>query len=91
MDLHDIGRSRGGPVAALAAFDGPSMTVSVSSDFLYPKYQQTALAEVLTRAGRNCAHHTIESVYGHDGFLVEHDKLATMLVDFFDKVRVETT
>ena len=91
MDLHDIGRGRGGPVAALAAFDGPSMTVSVSSDFLYPKYQQTALAEVLTRAGRNCAHHTIESVYGHDGFLVEHDKLATMLVDFFDKVRVETT
>lgn len=90
MDLHDIGRGRGGASSALAKFAGPSMTVSVSSDFLYPKYQQVELANVLTAAGRSCAHHSIDSVYGHDGFLVEHDKLATMLVDFFDKVRVET-
>lgn len=90
MDLHDIGRGRGGPSAALASFGGPSMTVSVSTDFLYPRYQQAELAEVLTTAGSSCAHHTIESIYGHDGFLVEHDKLATMLSDFFAKVRVET-
>lgn len=90
MDLHDIGRGRGGVDKALAGFTGPSMTVSVSSDFLYPEYQQVELAKVLTSAGQNCAHHTIESIYGHDGFLVEHDKLAPMLVDFFDKVRVET-
>ncbi len=90
MDLHDVGRGRGGAEKALAQFVGPSMTVSVSSDFLYPMHQQTELARVLTNAGRSCAHHVIESVFGHDGFLVEHDKLATMLVDFFDKVRVET-
>ena len=85
MDLHDIGRGRGGAAAALASFTGPSMTVSVSSDFLYPKHQQVELAAALTATGRSCAHHTIESVYGHDGFLVEHDKLAPLLTDFFAK------
>ena len=90
MDLHDVGRGRGGAAKALAAFEGPSMTVSVSTDFLYPAYQQAELAHALTTNGRSCAHHMIESVYGHDGFLVEHDKLAPLLTDFFDKVRVET-
>ena len=66
------------------------MTVSVSSDFLYPKHQQVELAAALTATGRSCAHHTIESVYGHDGFLVEHDKLAPLLTDFFAKVRVDS-
>ena len=90
MDLHSVGRGRGGAAAALKRFTGPAMTVSVSSDFLYPPHQQQALADVLTTEGRSCAYHTIESVYGHDGFLVEHDKLASMLTDFFAKVRVET-
>ena len=90
MDLHDIGRGRGGAKAALAGFAGPSMTVSVSSDFLYPAKQQAALADVLRGNGRTCAYHTIDSVFGHDGFLVEHDKLAPLIEDFFAKVRVET-
>jgi len=90
MDLHDLGRGRGGPVAALARFRGSSMTVSVSTDFLYPADQQAEMAQVLRAHGRSCAHHTIESVYGHDGFLVEHDKLAPLLTEFFEKVSVDT-
>lgn len=91
MDLHDVGRGRGGADRALASFSGPAMTVSVSSDFLYPPHQQAELAELLSRNGRSCAYHTIDSVFGHDGFLVEHDKLAPLLEDFFAKVRVETS
>lgn len=91
MDLHDVGRGRGGAQQALEPFSGPSMTVSVSSDFLYPPSQQAALAAVLSQDGRTCAYHSIDSVFGHDGFLVEHDKLAPMLEDFFAKVLVETS
>lgn len=90
MDLHDLGRGRGGPAAALSRFSGPSMTVSVSSDFLYPPYQQSEMAAVLGGNGRSCTYHVIESIYGHDGFLVEDEKLAPMLTDFLAKVRVET-
>ena len=89
MDLHDVGRGRGGPAAAFARFDGPAMTASISSDFLYPAYQQTEIAQVLSTESRWCEHHLIESVYGHDGFLVEHDKLGPLLTDFFDKVAVD--
>ena len=78
MDLHDIGRGRGGAAAALASFTGPSMTVSVSSDFLYPKHQQVELAAALTATGRSCAHHTIESVYGHDAVSYTHLTLPTI-------------
>ena len=66
------------------------MTVSVSTDFLYPAYQQAEIAKVLGAEGRSCAHHTIVSIYGHDGFLVEHDKLASMLIEFLAKVSVDT-
>ena len=90
MDLHDLGRGRGGPVAALERFRGPSMTVSVSTDFLYPPHQQAEMAKVLGADDRSCTHHTIDSIYGHDGFLVEHDKLASMLTEFLDKVSVDT-
>ncbi|MBT8207540.1 MAG: homoserine O-acetyltransferase [Acidimicrobiales bacterium] len=91
MDLHDTARGRGGYKQAFARFSGPSMTTSVSSDFLYPAHQQAELAAVLSADGRWCEHHHIDSIYGHDGFLVEHDKLGPMLIDFFDKVIVETS
>lgn len=90
MDLHDVGRGRGGAERALAKFDGPAMTVAVSTDFLYPPDQQRELAEVLNRSGNSCTFHTIESVYGHDGFLVEHDKLEPLLREFLDKVSVDS-
>jgi homoserine O-acetyltransferase len=91
MDLHDVARGRGDYSAALARYTGPALTASVSSDFLYPPSQQTELAAVLNSGSRWCTHHMIDSVFGHDGFLVEHDKLGPMLSDFFDKVRVETS
>lgn len=90
MDLHDVGRGRGGVATAMAKFDGPAMTVSVSSDFLYPAHQQAEIAAVMSHDGRSCAYHTIDSIFGHDGFLVEHDKLAPLIEDFFAKVLVET-
>lgn len=91
MDLHDISRGRGTARDAFAEFSGPSLTVSVSSDFLYPPKLQQELANVLSLDGRSCSYHTIDSVFGHDGFLVEHSKLAPMLEDFFAKVHVETS
>ena len=90
MDLHDVARGRGTAVKALARFIGPVMTASVTSDFLYPSHQQEELSRVLRAGGATCEHHMIDSVFGHDGFLVEHDKLGPMLSDFFEKVRVGT-
>lgn len=90
MDLHDVGRGRGGALKAFENFSGPTMTASISSDFLYLPSQQVELASVLGASERSCTYHMIESIYGHDGFLVEHDKLAPLLLEFFEKVHVDS-
>ncbi len=90
MDLHDVGRGRGSVVAAFDRYSGPTFTASVSSDFLYPPHQQDELAAVLRNNGRSVVHHRLESIYGHDGFLVEHDKLGPAVAEFLDKVDVDT-
>ncbi len=89
MDLHDVGRNRGGVEKAMERFRGPTFTASVSSDFLYPPYQQDDIADLFSTGGRWSCHHRLESMYGHDGFLVEHEKLGPALAEFLDKVAIE--
>ncbi len=88
MDLHDIGRGRGGIDAALARVTAPSMVVSISSDLLYPPHQQAELAAGLTNQGLRCDYHLIDSPEGHDGFLLEAKAIgptmAAFLAESFD-------
>lgn len=86
MDLHDIGRGRGGIDAALAAVKAPTFTASVSSDFLYPPHQQHEIRDGLQRNGVAVTHLLIDSPYGHDGFLVETAAMTDGLRDFLDGV-----
>jgi homoserine O-acetyltransferase/O-succinyltransferase len=82
MDLHDIGRDRGGVEAALRRVTVPVMTLAVSTDFLYPPSDQRRLAEQLRANGIPVSHHEIVSDVGHDGFLVETDAVGTALSEF---------
>ena len=50
MDLHDIGRGRGGLEAAFARITAPVLTLGISSDILYPTYQQREIRELVLRA-----------------------------------------
>lgn len=84
MDLHDIGRGRGGVAAALGRVRVPTQVMSVTSDFLYPRYQQMEVVEALE--GRvEVEHHDIESDDGHDGFLTEPGQVAPPLTRFLDR------
>ncbi len=85
MDLHDIGRGRGGYEAAIARISCPSLVVSVSSDALYTPRQQRELHKLLTEAGAEVCFETIESDHGHDGFLIEFDQLEPVLGKFLAK------
>ena len=49
MDLHDLGRGRGGVEAAIARFRGPVLAIGVSSDVLYPSYQSREIVELAAR------------------------------------------
>ena len=84
MDTHDIGRDRGGPVAALkrlAAYGTRLTGVGIEGDILYGTNQVEALVEAAKEAGMDAAYREILSTKGHDAFLVEWDQLTTILAE----------
>ena len=78
MDLHDVGRDRGGIHNALKQIRAKTLVVSISSDILFPPTEQQELANFIPGA----LFEIIDSSYGHDGFLLEFEKL-TMLLEAF--------
>src|SRR5690606_30185270 len=75
MDTHDIGRDRGGLDAALSRIAAPVLVVGITEDLLYPPAHLRELAERLRRMGKDARMVEISTPYGHDGVLVEFDKI----------------
>lgn len=84
MDLHDIGRGRGGINAALRRVQAATMVMSVTTDFLYPRPQQRRIIDALV--GQVTVEHIdIESDNGHDGFLTAHEQTGPPMGWFIDE------
>lgn len=82
MNAHDIGRARGGVVAALRALAsaGVSLTgVGIEGDILYGPRQVQALVDAARTAAVSATYREIASDKGHDAFLVEWDQLTVIL------------
>jgi homoserine O-acetyltransferase len=76
LSNHDVGRGRGGVAAALASCPVPTVVGGITSDRLYPLRLQQELAALLP----NCAGlNVVESIYGHDGFLVETEAVGELI------------
>ncbi len=85
MDLHDLGRGRGGVPQALKRVEVPSIVATVRSDGLYLPRQQKDLHEQLVAAGSDSTWVDIDSPHGHDGFLLETAALAPRISDLINK------
>ena len=81
MDSHDTGRNRGGVKAALASIKAKTLVIGIQSDLLYPISEQEFLQQQIPGAELL----TITSEFGHDGFLLEYEKIETALVKFIDE------
>lgn len=76
LSNHDVGRGRGGVSAALRSCPVPVVVGGITSDRLYPLRLQEELADLLPGcAGLN----VVESIYGHDGFLVETEAVGQLI------------
>jgi len=88
MNAHDIGRQRGGLVAAfraLAAHDVAVMGVGIEGDILYGPRQVHALVEAARSAGADASYREIRSDKGHDAFLVEWDQVTSFLREALER------
>ncbi|MCW2559591.1 MAG: homoserine O-acetyltransferase [Mycobacterium sp.] len=76
LSSHDVGRGRGGVAAALGGCGVPVVVGGITSDRLYPLRLQEELADLLPGCtGLN----VVDSIYGHDGFLVETDAVGKLI------------
>jgi homoserine O-acetyltransferase len=86
MDLHDLARGRGSLEEALARVTAPTLVMGISSDILYPSYQQRALCDDLCAAGAPARYVEIDSPHGHDAFLIDIDQVGDAVSDLLTEV-----
>jgi homoserine O-acetyltransferase/O-succinyltransferase len=79
MDSHNVGRNRGGVENALALVKAKTLVIGISSDVLFPVCEQQFLAEKI----KGAKYAEIDSLYGHDGFLIEVQKIETEIRNFY--------
>lgn len=80
MDSHNLGRSRGSVEEALLRIRAKTLLIAINSDVLFPPSEQQYLADNIP----NAAIVTIQSHYGHDGFLLEYELLTNLINQFID-------
>ena len=79
MTTWDLGRGRGGTIAALQSVRVPLIVGGIDSDRLYPLEQQRQIAALApsTVGGLRI----MRSDYGHDGFLLERDQVFALVAE----------
>jgi homoserine O-acetyltransferase len=61
-----------------------ALVASFSSDWLYPMYQSRELVDALRANRIDVVSEEIESDYGHDSFLLEHERLTPLFRDLLE-------
>lgn len=81
FDTHDVGRGRGGVAAALARIEARTILVGIATDLVFTPSEMRKLHAMIPGS----SFHQIDSPFGHDGFLVEHEQLNDILYPFMNE------
>jgi homoserine O-acetyltransferase/O-succinyltransferase len=87
-DLFDLAEHGGSLSEAYRSLGPKQITVvGVVSDLLFPVHQQRQLAEGIAKAdpSKQVTYIEMDSIHGHDSFLVDMDQLRPILQDFFKR------
>jgi homoserine O-acetyltransferase len=86
MDLHDVARNRGSLSAAISRITMPALVIAISTDMLYPPYQQRQIHSELTAAGTPSTYVEVDSPHGHDAFLINFDQVGAPIREFLGRI-----
>ena len=84
MNSHDVGRGREGLEQALHSVKIPALVAGIDSDRLFPLEGQKLIADNLGGPLIGGGLQTIESAYGHDGFLIEREVVGPLLTQLLN-------
>jgi len=85
MDSHQLARGRENSIEkVLNQIEIPTLVMGISSDILCPPQEQQFLANHIPDA----EYHEIDSSFGHDGFLIESDKIGKILKEWVINRRI---
>jgi len=80
-DMHDVAYGRGSLENALGSIRARALCIGVSSDARYPTTDQKELVRRIPEA----RYEEIESIHGHDAFLIEFDQLGSIISEFLER------
>ncbi len=80
LDSHNVGRNRGSVEVALQNIKAKTLIIGITSDILFPNPEQ----EFMNKYIKNSSLYIIESLYGHDGFLIETEKIQAIIQNFYN-------
>jgi homoserine O-acetyltransferase len=81
MDSHNVGRNRISIQKALEDISAKTLIIGINSDLLFPIVEQQFLADKIPNANLEI----IDSIFGHDGFLVETELLEIIIDKFLNE------
>lgn len=81
MDSHNVGRGRESIEKALQRIQSKALAIGITTDILFPVNEQKLIAENIP----NGEFVEINSLYGHDGFLLEFEQIQKIIEDFIEK------
>lgn len=82
VDSDNVGRGRGGVRKALSAIKAKPTVIGIDSDLIFPASEMEKIAEFIPDA----SFHTITSLFGHDGFLLETEQIGSILSPLVKKL-----
>ena len=87
MDLFDVADHGGSVNAGLARIHAKrTLVIGVTTDILFPLEQQRQVADGLVKSGREVVYRELDSIYGHDSFLVDAEKFGPVVAEFFSQL-----
>ena len=84
MDLFDVADHGGSVNAGLAKIQAKNtLVIGVETDILFPVHQQKEIADGIQKAGRDVQYVQLDSINGHDSFLVDEEHFAPVMREYF--------
>ena len=88
MDWFDIAEHGGSINAGMAKIKvNKALVIGVTTDILFPLKQQREIAESLEATGTGVEYVEIDSVNGHDAFLIDDEHFSPVVAKFLTESR----